>query len=206
MALEEAAAGRGGGRHPAGVGPRRLRRRSRGRVRVRVIGAALFRSKVRAPRLPNEEVPPPARASARLGASASVRQKNSDSRTRQCHRRTGSGARFDGLVIVVSVRKPGGSEGHNIICDAPAPDERPISRQSHFTPRIRSPGPPYRNHKLPSQRRHRGLPPRIALLIAPADRLIALAACPKFSPSRPWGFRVPLRGPNAFSSRPFSLG
>src|SRR5690349_16524976 len=65
---------------------------------LRVIGAALLLSKVREPRLPNDDFPP-ARASARLGASASVNTKNSDSRIRQLGRCAIAAGRGDRLVM-----------------------------------------------------------------------------------------------------------
>jgi len=94
MTLKEAAAGCRPGWHPSERRPRRLGVGLTAGFALRVIGAALLGSKVRAPRVPNDDFPPPARASARLGASASVRQKNSDSRTRQSSRRSATGDRL----------------------------------------------------------------------------------------------------------------
>jgi hypothetical protein len=78
---------------------------------LRVTGAAPLLSKVREPRLPMLEVDErpllenelPARASARAGASATVRQKNSDSRMRHCSRCL-EGDRLD---MAMSVRELG---------------------------------------------------------------------------------------------------
>src|SRR6266851_7185264 len=77
-------------------------------VMLRESGAAPLLSKVRVPRLPMLEPPPleelPARASARLGASASVRQKNSGSRMRHCTMCPSRGCAADRLNMIISVR------------------------------------------------------------------------------------------------------
>src|SRR5260221_2574804 len=76
---------------------------------LRLSGAAPLFSKLRVPRLPMLEPPPPtelpARASARLGASASVRQKNSASRMRHCRMCLDKGIWGDRLDMVISVRE-----------------------------------------------------------------------------------------------------
>src|SRR6266851_604818 len=75
-------------------------------VMLRESGAAPLLSKVRVPRLPMLEPPPleelPARASARLGASASVRQKNSGSRMRHCTMCPSRGCAADRLDMIIS--------------------------------------------------------------------------------------------------------
>src|SRR5712692_8609878 len=79
-------------------------------VMLRVTGAAPLFSKVRVPRLPMLEPAPeyelPARASARLGASAKVRQKNSDSRMRHCRVCPSKGFWGDRIDMALSVREP----------------------------------------------------------------------------------------------------
>src|SRR5439155_8708022 len=95
----------------AGVPPSGLAVEGAVGVMLRVTGAAPLFSKVREPRLPMLELDDfpllenelPARASARVGASARARQKNSDSRMRHCSSRCPEG---DRLNMAMSVRKP----------------------------------------------------------------------------------------------------
>ena len=82
---------------------------------LRVIGAASFCSKVRDPRLPMPEEPDdaplleedlPARASARLGASARVSARNSARKAGQSRFGAGRAGSSDRLDMAMSVREP----------------------------------------------------------------------------------------------------
>jgi hypothetical protein len=77
---------------------------------LRLSGVAPLFSKLRAPRLPKLEPPPenelPARASAKLGAKARAKQKNSDSKMRHWRLRPDRGFAANRLDMIMSVREP----------------------------------------------------------------------------------------------------